>query len=88
MILRFKVVTPKMRLGGDMDPKMGTTINKIAYASSCVHYHPHATITAITTAITTTTTITTSTTSPRPHRSAVTTIGMCTEIRYTEIPIF
>ncbi|MPC40164.1 hypothetical protein E2C01_033719 [Portunus trituberculatus] len=31
---RFKVVTPKMRLGGNMGPNMGTTINKIACATS------------------------------------------------------
>ncbi|MPD05414.1 hypothetical protein E2C01_101154 [Portunus trituberculatus] len=28
------VVTPKMRLGGDMDPNMGTTINNIACATN------------------------------------------------------
>ncbi|MPC82226.1 hypothetical protein E2C01_076876 [Portunus trituberculatus] len=29
---RPRVVTQKMRLGGDMSPNMGTTINKIACA--------------------------------------------------------
>ncbi|MPC98446.1 hypothetical protein E2C01_093817 [Portunus trituberculatus] len=30
MIPRFQVVTPEMRLGGDMGPNMPTTINEIA----------------------------------------------------------
>ncbi|MPC46137.1 hypothetical protein E2C01_039846 [Portunus trituberculatus] len=34
MIPRFYVVTPKMILGGDMGPDMGTTINKIACATN------------------------------------------------------
>ncbi|MPC65759.1 hypothetical protein E2C01_059895 [Portunus trituberculatus] len=34
MTPRFQVVTPKMSLGGDMGPNMGTNINKIACATN------------------------------------------------------